>query len=288
MIHVIGGMPGVGKTTFAVHVAHRLAPLFPDGQIFMALRGHTPGQQPVDPADALASLLLTAGIGASCIRPDLDARAAMWRDLLAGKHMLLLLDDASGHEQVRPLLPGMTGSLVLITSRRHLTALDDARAISLERSLTTEEAAGLLVRLASRPGLKPSDPAVRQIVALCSCLPLAVAMLARQLHHHPAWTAASLAVELAASRDRRLELNSCRKYSVAAAFDMSYRDLEEGQQRTFRMLGLHPGAEVDAYSAAALTGVSLASARSDLEALYDQHLLQRTRSGSLSIPRPHP
>jgi len=101
----IGGMAGVGKTAFVVHAAHQLAPLFPDGQIFLPLHGHTPGQRPVDPADALASLLLTAGVSAQQIPPGLEARSRLWRDHLAGMRLLLVLDDAAGHEQVRPLLP---------------------------------------------------------------------------------------------------------------------------------------------------------------------------------------
>ena len=149
-IHAIGGMAGVGKTAFAVHAAHRLAGGFPDGQFFLPLHAHTPGQRPVDPADALASLLLTAGVGAQQIPPGLPARAARWRDYLAGKKVLLLLDDAAGHEQVTPLLPGTAGSVVLITSRRHLTALEDAAAVSLD-TLAPGEAAGLLARLAGRP-----------------------------------------------------------------------------------------------------------------------------------------
>ena len=148
-IHAIGGMAGVGKTAFAVHAAHRLAGGFPDGQFFLPLHAHTPGQRPVDPADALASLLLTAGVGAQQIPPGLPARAARWRDYLAGKKVLLLLDDAAGHEQVTPLLPGTAGSVVLITSRRHLTALEDAAAVSLD-TLAPGEAAGLLARLAGR------------------------------------------------------------------------------------------------------------------------------------------
>src|SRR5512142_427057 len=142
----------MGKTTLAMHVAHRLAGRFPDGQFFVPLHAHTAGQQPVDPADALASLLLTAGVAAQHIPPDLEARAGLWRDQVAGKNILLLLDDAAGHEQVRPLLPGIAGSLVLVTSRRRLTALQDAAVISLD-VLSPDEAAELLVRLAGRPGL---------------------------------------------------------------------------------------------------------------------------------------
>ena len=131
-IHAIGGMAGVGKTAFAVHAAHQLAGRYPGGQIFLPLHGHTPGRAPVDPADALASLLLTAGVAAAHIPPGLEARTALWRDRLAGRQLLLILDDAAGSEQVRPLLPGSEGSLVLVTSRRHLSALEDATAVSLD------------------------------------------------------------------------------------------------------------------------------------------------------------
>src|SRR5262249_43900228 len=161
-ICAIDGMAGIGKTTLAVHAAHRLSEAFPDGQFFLPLHAHTVGQRPVDPADALASLLLTVGAGAAQIPPGLEAGAARWRDHVAGKQILLLLDDASGHEQIRPLLPGTAGSLVLVTSRRRLTALDDAAVISLD-VLSSGEAAALLVRLAARPGLRAGDPAVGEI-----------------------------------------------------------------------------------------------------------------------------
>ena len=131
-VHAIGGMAGVGKTAFAVHAAHRLADRFPAGQIFLPLYGHTPGHQPIDPADALASLLLTLGVPAGQIPPGVEARMALWRDRLAEKQLLLVLDDAVSSEQVLPLLPGTGGSLVLVTSRRHLSALADATAISLD------------------------------------------------------------------------------------------------------------------------------------------------------------
>jgi tetratricopeptide (TPR) repeat protein/transcriptional regulator with XRE-family HTH domain len=276
-IHAIGGMAGIGKTTLAVHAAHRLAPQFPDGQFFLALHAHTPGQRPVEPTDALASLLLTAGIGAQQIPPGLEARAALWRDHLAGKQLLLLLDDAAGHEQVRPLLPGTAGSLVLVTSRRHLTALEDAQAISLD-ILQPDEAAELLIRLAARPGLDPGDPAVAEITQLCGYLPLAVGLLASQLHHHPAWTPAGLAADLAAARDR-LELMAAENLSVAAAFDLSYHDLTMSQKRLFRRLGLHPGTDIDVYAATALDDADLSETRRRLESLYDQHLITEPTRG---------
>ena len=276
-IHAVGGMAGIGKTAFAVHAAHRLAGRFPGGQIFLPLHAHTPGHQPVDPADALASLLLTIGVPAGQIPADLEARTGLWRDRLAGRRLLLVLDDAAGSEQIRPLLPGGGGSLVLITSRRRLTALEDAQTISLD-ALPPGEAAGLLVRLAVRPGLSSTDPAVREITRLCGCLPLAIGMAARQLYHHPAWTVAGLAAELTAAVDR-LELLATENLSVTAAFDLSYDDLTPGQQRLFRRLGLHPGTDIDRYAVATLDGTDLTGARRGLEALYEHYLLTEPAPG---------
>ena len=237
-IYAIDGMAGVGKTTLAVHVAHRLAGRFPDGQFFVPLHAHTAGQRPVDPADALASLLLTAGVAAQHIPPDLEARAALWRDQVAGKKILLVLDDAAGHEQVRPLLPGIAGSLVLITSRRRLTALEDATVLSID-TLNPADAAALLSRLADRPDLGPDAGATAEIARLCGYLPLAIGMLGRQLRHHPARSGPEVAADLAAARDR-LAVMRAENLSVAAAFDLSYQELTADQQRLFRQLGLVP------------------------------------------------
>ena len=276
-IHAIDGMAGIGKTTFAVHAAHRLAASFPDGQFFVPLHAHTRGQRPVGPADALASLLLTAGVPAALIPPGLEARAGRWRDQVAGKKILLLLDDAAGHEQVRPLLPGTPGSLVLVTSRRRLAALEDAAVISLD-TLSPGEAAALLVRLAARPGLRSGDAAVAEITRLCGYLPLAIAMLASQLRHHPSWLPGRLAAGLAAAKDR-LAFMHAENLSVATAFDLSYADLTPGSQRLFRRLGLVPGPDFDAHAAAALDGTSLDQARRGLGELYDQHLIGEPAPG---------
>jgi tetratricopeptide (TPR) repeat protein/transcriptional regulator with XRE-family HTH domain len=280
-IHAIDGMAGIGKTTFAVHAAHRLTGSFPDGQFFLPLHAHTAGQRSVNPADALASLLLTAGVPAAQIPPDLEARAGRWRDHVAGKKILLLLDDAAGHEQVTPLLPGTAGSLVLVTSRRRLAALDDAAVISLG-TLPAQEAAVLLARLAARPGLRAGDAVVGELTGLCGYLPLAIGMVASQLRHHPAWTAAQLAADLAAAKDR-LELMRAENLSVAAAFGLSYQDLTPGAQRLFRRLGLVPGPSVDGHAAAALDATTLGQARRRLGELYDQHLITEPAPGRYQL-----
>jgi tetratricopeptide (TPR) repeat protein/DNA-binding XRE family transcriptional regulator len=276
-ICLIDGMAGVGKTTLAVHAAHRLTGSFPDGQFFLSLHAHTPGQRPVSPADALASLLLTAGVAAPQIPTGMEARAGRWRDHIAGKKILLLLDDAAGHEQVRPLLPGTSGSLVLVTSRRRLTALEDSAVLSLG-TLSPAEAVALLARLADRSDLGSETGPAGEIAQLCGYLPLAIGMLARQLRHHPARNGAELAADLAAARDR-LAVMRAENLSVAAAFDLSYSDLSEAQQRLFRRLGLTSGADIDAYAVAALDDTSLERARSQLDELYDHHLITEPEPG---------
>ena len=220
---------------------------------------------------------MTAGVAVQHIPPGLEARAAKWRDHVAGKKILLLLDDVAGHEQVRPLLPGSAASLVLVTSRRRLTALEDAIVISID-TLSPDEAWALLVRLADRADLELDEAAGREITRLCGFLPLAIGMLARRLRHHPARTAAELAAELAAARDR-LAVMRAENLSVAAAFDLSYQDLTADQQRLFRRLGLTLGPDIDAYAAAALDDTSLEDARRQLDEFYDHHLLTKQAPG---------
>ena len=276
-IQAIGGMAGVGKTALAVHAAHMLAETFPDGQIFLGLHGHTPGLQPVDPEGALSTLLRTTGLAPEQIPIGLEERAALWRDRSANRRVLVVLDDAVSSGQVEPLLPSSPGSVTLITSRRHLIALEDAQTISLD-TLPPNDAATLLVRLADRPGLRSNDQAVQQITRLCGYLPLAIGILGSQLRHHPTWSAARLVEAVSSARDR-LELLTAEDSTVTAALNMSYEQLTEAQRRLFRHIGLHPGTDIDIYTAAALDNAEASITRRHLDSLYDQHLLSEPAPG---------
>lgn len=277
-IYAIEGMAGIGKTAFAIHAAHQLAPRFPGGQIFLPLHGHTPGRRPEGPADALASLLQAAGVPAERVPQSLEGRTVLWRDTVAAQApLLLILDDAVDSEQVELLLPGAAGSMVLVTSRRRLTTLNSEKSLAMS-TLAPAEAARLVIRLADRPDLSAQDPAVGGIALMCGYLPLAIAMMAGQLRHHPTWTPADLAEDLAEARDR-LALMTSENVSVAAAFDLSYADLPPDVKRLFRRMGLHPGSEIDGYAAAALDNTDLASADHRLQSLYDQYLLVELTRG---------
>jgi tetratricopeptide (TPR) repeat protein len=276
VIHAINGMPGVGKTALAVHTAHMLAPRFPDGQLFVRLHAHTPGRRAADPADVLVSLLVAAGVTAQAVPAELDARSAMWRDRLVGKRLLMVLDDAAGHEQVEPLLPAAAGTLALVTSRRRLAALDVAVTLPLD-TLPPAEAAELFTRLAARQ-LNPADAQVTALVRLCGYLPLAIALLAARLRHHPSWSTGDLVTMMAVGQDRLAELQA-EDVAVATAFDLSYHDLPEERQRLFRRIGLHAGSELDAKAAAALGEVSVRHAQAHLDGLYNDRLVDEPVRG---------
>lgn len=271
-IHAVDGMAGVGKTAFAVHAGHLLADKFPDAQLFVRLHGHTPGQRPADPANVLASLLATVGVPAQQVPADPDARAALWRDRLAGRRILLILDDAVSYAQVEPLLPASPGSLVMITSRRRLTALTGVVSLPLD-ILPLDEAASLFTRLSGRTDGRAEAEAVVRVVRLCGMLPLAVSLLAGRLRSRPQWSVTDLADELGSTHDRLGELRA-EDLEVAAAFSLSYRELTTDRQWFFRRLGLHPGPELDAHGAAALADVPVAEAGAHLEVLYNDHLVE--------------
>jgi tetratricopeptide (TPR) repeat protein/transcriptional regulator with XRE-family HTH domain len=269
-ICAISGMAGVGKTALAVHAAHRLAGGFPDGQVFLPLHGHTPGQQPVDPVEALASLLQAVGIPAQGIPDGLEPRAWLWRDRLAGRRMLLVLDNAASTGQVVPLLPGDGGSLVLVTSRRHLGDLPGSVTPVPLDVLTPAQAAEMFTLLAPRAAGSPGE--VAEVVQLAGFLPLAISLLARLSARHQSWTLADLAAETRAS----LLTLTAEHESVAAAFEVSYRHLDPARQQMFCLLGLHPATATDGYAAAALAGTSLQEAAALLDGLHGEGLLTET------------
>ena len=269
-IHAIDGMPGVGKTALAVRVARELAGRFPDRQLFIDLHAHTPGRQPVAPEEALARLLAAAGIDPRFLPADLDGRAAMWRDQMAGQRALLVLDNAASSNQVAPLLPGGGTCLVLVSSRRHLGDLPGAVTPVVLDVLPAEQAEEMFTRLAPRAAADPAG--VTEVARLAGFLPLAISLLARVFARHPSWTLADLAAETRGS----LLTVKAEHHSIAAAFELSYRHLDPAQQRFFDLLGLHPGGTADSYAAGALAGVSPAEAGGLLDALHGEGLLTET------------
>lgn len=280
-IHTIDGMAGVGKTALATRAAHELTPRFPDGQYFVELHSYTPGQRPADPADVLAGLLTGLGIDPRHLPDTLAGRRDLWRDRLARKRVLLVLDDARDHTQIEPLLPTGAGCVTLVTSRRRLVALDGALPVALD-ILDPAAAVDLFTALSHRS--PAADRAtVEQVVAHCGFLPLAIVLLAGRLAHHPSWTVADLADQFTSATDRLAELDAGHR-AVRGAFDLSYHDLTPPQQRVFRRLGLHPGPDTDAYAAAALADLPVDIARREVEALYTDHLLEETRPGRYRLP----
>lgn len=281
-IRTIDGMPGVGKTALALRAAHRLAGHYPDGQIFLRLHAHSAGHRPVDPAEALAELLRGAGVDPRDLPEGLDARAALWRDRLAGRRVLLVLDDAEGPAQIEPLLPGTGGCLVLVTSRRRVAALDGATPMALD-TLPPGDAVRLFARLARREPLAgAAADAARELVALCGRLPLAVVLLAGRLAHRPTWDLAEFTAELSAAHDRLGQLAAGER-AVAAAFETSYRALPTERRLLFRRLGLHPGTDTEARATAALVDLPVAAAGEALEALYDDHLVDSPVRGRYQL-----
>jgi DNA-binding SARP family transcriptional activator/tetratricopeptide (TPR) repeat protein len=273
----IDGMAGVGKTALAVHLAHQLAERCPDGQLFIDLRGHTPGQAPIEPAAALASLLAAVGVGDDQMPESVDKRAALWRAKLAGRRVLILLDNAANTAQVRPLLPGAAGCVVIITSRRRLPTLAGARALSLD-VLPRQDALRLLGAVAGDERLAAEPAATREVLELCGNLPLAIRIAGARLAARPAWTVDHLARRLRDHSHRLAEL-TVDDHSVAAAFTVSYQQLTPELRYLFRVLGVHPGPDIDVQLAAAIADIDTTAAERGLEDLLDAHLLLQPTIG---------
>jgi DNA-binding SARP family transcriptional activator len=277
---VVEGMPGVGKTRFAVRAAHQLvrAGRFDEIQLWADLHGFDPAAAPVGPGEVLAGFLELLGVRREQLPQALEQRAALYRDRVAGKKVLVLLDNAADEEQVRPLVPGGSADcLVLLTSRRSLTDLDGAQSLSLD-VLRRSEALALLGRISGVDRIEAEPRQSERVVELCGGLPIALTLAARRLRARPLWMVATLADRLAGDAGRLDELSG-RNRAVRASFDLSYRGLTTGSRRIFRLLSLHPGNDVTAHAAAALAGSSPGKAEGWLEQLLDEHLVQQVVSG---------
>lgn len=276
-VFAIDGMAGVGKTALAIRLAHLLAADYPGGQLYLDLHGHSVGQEPLSSATALDRLLHAVGVPGDRIPVEVEERAASWRAEVADRRMLLVLDNAVGAAQVRPLLPGSAGSLVLITARRRLPGLQDCEFLSLD-VLPAAEAATLFALAAGdvRPAAEPEATAA--VVRICGNLPLAVQIAGARLRHREAWSIAHLLDRLG-DEDRRLAELRVEDRSVAVAFGLSYRSQAPDRQRIFRLLGLFPGPEFTVRAAAALAGSDARDTDEALEDLVDAHLLDQSRAG---------
>ncbi|MCC9308113.1 tetratricopeptide repeat protein [Kitasatospora sp. RB6PN24] len=277
VIVAIDGMGGSGKTSLAVRAAHRLAAAYPDGQLHIDLRGHAPGEPPVGAGTALHTLLRALGLPADRIPDDVAGRTALWRATLVGRRLLLLLDNAADAAAVRPLLPTSPGCLVLVTSRARLVDLDCAQWISID-VLAPEESASLVTEILGATRIAGEPEAAAELARLCGHLPLALRIATARLRNRPRWTLRYLADRLR-DETRRLDELSSGERSVAATLRLSYQILDEQSRSAFRLLALHPGGELDVYSAAALLGSRARAAESVLELLLDVHLLQQPEIG---------
>jgi tetratricopeptide (TPR) repeat protein/DNA-binding SARP family transcriptional activator len=278
VITAIDGMAGVGKTALAVQAAHQMADRYPDGQLFIDLHGYTEGVAPVEPGEALDWMLRSLGVAGDRIPAGLDERAGLYRSRLAERRMVIMLDNAATETQVTLLLPGAPGCVVVVTSRRRLAGLDHTHALSLD-TLAPADAIALLRQTAGEARLAGQPPElVAELVELCGRLPLAIRIAAARLRSHPTWGLEHLVRRLRDQQHRLVELEAGQR-SVTAALDLSYQDLDADQRRTYRLLGLHPGRDIDPYAAAALLDTTVREAGRALEQLIGAHLLQEPTPG---------
>jgi len=282
VVTALAGTAGVGKTALAVHWAHRVRDRFPDGQLYVNLRGFDPSGTAAQPAEALGGFLDALRVPAHRIPAGLDAQSALYRTLLADKRMLVVLDNARDAEQVRPLLPGTARSLALITSRVQLTSLvatQGAESLVVDL-LTGPEARDLLSRRIGAERTAAEPEAVDDIVASCARLPLAVSIVAARALIDPALSLTGLARELRAARTGLDVLTAGDAATdLRAVFSWSYRLLSAGARRLFRCLGRHPGPDFAASAAASLAGVPTAQATAYLTELCAAHLVTLTDGG---------
>ncbi|MFE2885993.1 tetratricopeptide repeat protein [Streptomyces sp. NPDC059272] len=277
VVSAVSGTAGVGKTALAVHWAHRVRDRFPDGQLYVNLRGYDL-DRPMTAPDALVRFLTALGVPGQDIPLEPDDRAARYRTEVAGRRMLIVLDNAATVEQVRPLLPGTGSCAVLVTSRDSLAGLvvrEGAQRLDLD--LLPADAARTLLRRLIGPRAEAEPDAVGTLAAQCARLPLALRVAAELAAARPTTPLADLVAELADQHRRLLLLNADGdpRAAVVTVFSWSLRHLPSDAARTFRLLGLQPGPDLDAHATAALTGTTPAEAQRSLDVLARAHLVQR-------------
>ncbi|MFD7880076.1 BTAD domain-containing putative transcriptional regulator [Streptomyces sp. NPDC059766] len=285
LISAIGGMAGVGKTTLAVHLAHQVAAHFPDGQLCINLHGFGPSSSVTPPAEAVRVLLDGLGVPPQRIPAGLEAQTALYRSVLAERRVLILLDNARDSEQVRPLLPGSPGCLVIVTSRNQLTGLvagEGAHPLTLNQ-LTPAEAHEFLARRLGPGRLAKETEAVREIVARCAQLPLALAVVAARAATHPDFPLSAIAEELRDSHGSLDAFTGDDSIDVRTVFSSSYEALSAPAARLFRLLSLHTGPDISTPAAAALAGLAPREARGPLVELTRAHLLTEHFPGRYTL-----
>jgi tetratricopeptide (TPR) repeat protein/transcriptional regulator with XRE-family HTH domain len=270
----ISGGPGLGKTTLVIRAAESMAERFPDGRLFLDLRGMD--DSPLSPGSALSVLLKAFGVADDRIPRDEEERAGHYRSVLAKRRSLIVLDNAVGESQVRPLLPGAGKSLVLITSRRSLAGLEDVRQLPLTE-MPAEDAVEMLRAIVRADHTSDVDD-LDAVAGLCGHLPLAIRIAGNRLLSRPGWTAGQMAGRLS-DEERRLEMLSAGDLHIAAAFAVSYRQLAAPERRLFRQLALVPGPDFGAATVAVLAGIHLEEAEDALEELVELGLLQSPHAG---------
>ncbi|MFI1470576.1 CHAT domain-containing protein [Streptomyces wuyuanensis] len=276
-VYLLHGMPGAGKTALAVRAAHRLTERFPDGQLFINLRGHDPADSPAVPFQLLGSLLTAAGVPPDVQPGSVHGRAGLWRSWLSSKRVLIVLDDAAAFSQVEPLLPGYPGCLTLVTSRIHLDAAEVTKAVPVD-VLPPEASARLFDRLLGDRGFAGDAGDVPEIARLCGNLPLALVLAAGVLLAHPTWRVPHLVEELSHAT-RRIDRLTSGRDSLTSALSTSVRSLGPTEQRFLRFLCMHPGPELEKRAAAALAGTTVEYADTCLDSLYRHSLLTEISPG---------
>jgi DNA-binding SARP family transcriptional activator/DNA-binding XRE family transcriptional regulator len=286
VISAIGGMAGIGKSALAVHWAHRAAASFPDGQLYANLGGFGLSGSPTTPGEVIRGFLDALGVRPERIPTELDAQVALYRSAAAGRRLLIVLDNARDEQQVRPLLPGTPGCLVLVTSRHQLTGLsvaEGAHLLTLDVLTGADARAMLTARLgADRAAADPG--AVAEIAAVCGRLPLALAVTAARAAARPMFTMAALAAELRDARSRLTALDTGDPaVSVRAVFSSSYAQLAPDTARFFRVLGLHPGPSISLPAAASVAGIPPGPAGRHLAELAHAHLVTEHSPGRYTL-----